>query len=91
VNNQPTIHIHLRRDSSILVLGEGETGLEWFPVTINRLESVLADAKTKGSVIEYSRDDAEPDPTKSVDLTFKIIASYEMPIKLLREPSFPLT
>ena len=86
----PTIHIHLRRDGQALVLGQISTGLRWFPLTIDRLQSALADAKAQGSVIEYSRDDSETDPPKSVELVFKIISSFQMPIKLLREPPFPL-
>jgi hypothetical protein len=89
-NLQATVHIHLRRDGSILVLGQNEPGFHWFPLTLTRLESTLAAAKTQGAVIEYSRDDPESDPPKPVELIYKIIVSYEIPIKLLKEPPFRL-
>ena len=89
-NVQPTVHIHLKRDGSVLVLGSEGAGFQWLPLTLNRLESTLAQAKAQGAVIEYSRDDPEVDPPKLVELIYKIIMTYEMPIKLLKEPPFPL-
>lgn len=89
-NLQATVHIHLKRDGTILVLGQDGPGFQWFPLTLTRLESTLAGAKMQGAVVEYSRDDPECDPSKSIELTYKVIMSYEMPIKLLKEPSFRL-
>jgi len=89
-NLQPTVHVHLKRDGSVLVLGSEGSGFRWFPLTLGRLESTLAGAKAQGAVIEYSRDNPEADPRKPVELIYKIIMSYEMPIKLLKDPPFPL-
>lgn len=89
-NPQPTVHVHLKRDGGVLVLGSEGGGLQWFPLTLNRLESALAEAKAQGAVIEYSRDDPEADPPKPVELIYKIIMTYEMPVKLLKAPPFPL-
>ena len=50
----------------------------------------VGDTKAQGAVIEYSRDDPEVDPPKLVELIYKIIMTYEMPIKLLKEQPFPL-
>jgi hypothetical protein len=87
---QPTVHVHLRRDGSVLVLGADQAGLQWFPLTLERLQSTLAGAESEGAVIEYSRDDADADPPKASELVFQIITSYKMPIKLLKDPPFPL-
>jgi hypothetical protein len=86
---QPTIHVHLKRDGGILVLGSAGANFRWFPVTLDRLQSTLSAAKPQGMVIEYSRDDPETDPPTTVEAIYKIIMSYEMPIKLLREPLLP--
>jgi hypothetical protein len=50
----------------------------------------LAGAKSEGAVVEYSRDDPHADPPKPVELIYKIIMSYHMPIKLLKDPPFPV-
>ena len=46
--------------------------------------------KSEGAVVEYSRDDPHTDPPKPVELIYKIIMSYHMPIKLLKDPPFPV-
>ena len=86
---QPTIHIHLKRDGGILVLGSVGANFRWFPVTLDRLESALATAQRQGTVIEYSRDDPEADPSKTVEAIYRIIMSYEMPMKLPKDPLLP--
>ena len=85
-DTQPTIHVHLKRDGGILVLGAVGANFRWFPTTLDRLQSTLSVAKLRGMVIEYSRDDPDTDPSTTVEAIYKIIMSYEMPIKLLREP-----
>jgi hypothetical protein len=90
MNLQPTIHIHLSRDGSIFLLGEDQSGQQWFSVTTTRLESILTEAKAQGAIIEYSRDDPESDFSKAVELIFKIITEFKMPTKLLKEPSVHL-
>jgi hypothetical protein len=87
---QSTVNIHLKRDGSVLVLGADEARLRWFPLTLELLQSTLAGAKSEGAVVEYSRDDPHADPPKPVELTYKIIMSYQMPIKLLKDPPFPV-
>jgi hypothetical protein len=87
---QPTVHVHLKRDGSVLVLGSDAAGFQWFPLTLSQLQSTLQGAKPEGAVIEYSRDDPEQDPPKPVELIYRIIMSYEMPVKLLKQPPFPL-
>lgn len=67
-----------------------EAGLRWFPLTLELLQSTLAGAKSEGAVVEYSRDDPHADPPKPVELIYKIIMSYHMPIKLLKDPPFPV-
>jgi hypothetical protein len=86
---QPTIHVHLQRDGGILVLGSIGANFRWFPETLDRLQSTLARAKRQGMVIEYSRDDPEADPSETVEAIYKIIMSYEMPMKLLKDPLLP--
>jgi hypothetical protein len=87
---QPTVHIQLKRDGSVLVLGGEEARLRWFPLTLELLQSTLAGAKSEGAVVEYSRDDPHADPPRPVELIYKIIMSYHMPIKLLKDPPFPV-
>jgi hypothetical protein len=87
---QPTVHIHLKRDGSVLVLGADEAEPRWFPLTLELLQSTLAGAKSEGAVVDYSRDDPQADPPKPVELIYKIIMSYHMPIKLLKDPPFPV-
>jgi hypothetical protein len=59
-------------------------------LTLELLQSTLAGAKSEGAVVEYSRDDPHADPPRPVELTYKIIMSYHMPIKLLKDPPFPV-
>jgi hypothetical protein len=87
---QPTVHIHLKRDGSVLVLEADEAEPRWFPLTLELLQSTLAGAKSEGAVVDYSRDDPQADPPKPVELIYKIIMSYHMPIKLLKDPPFPV-
>ena len=87
---QPTVHIHLKRDGSVLVLGADEAEPRWFPLTLELLQSTLAGAKSEGAVVDYSRDDPQADPPKPVEFIYKIIMSYHMPIKLLKDPPFPV-
>jgi hypothetical protein len=47
-------------------------------------------AKAQGAVTEYSRDDPEAEPPKAVELIYKVIMNYAMPITLLKDPPFPL-
>ena len=46
-NLQPTVHVHLKRNGSVLVLGSEGAGYQWFPVTLSRLQSTLAGAKDR--------------------------------------------
>ena len=87
---QPTVHIHLQRDGRVLVLGAVGANFRWFPTTVRQLQHTLEVAKAQGVVIEYSRDDPEADPPKNVELVFKTIMSYELPMKLLKDPPLPL-
>ncbi len=85
-----TMHIHVRRDGTVLALGETSRGVTWHALTLDRLQSELQSLKGRGVALAYSRDDPEADPPKLVEMVFKIVASFELPMQLLREPPVPI-
>jgi hypothetical protein len=85
------MHIHLTRDGGILALSESNGVQSWRSISLGQLQSGLASIRAQPDVaIAYSRDDPETDPPKAVELIFKMIQSYGIPLRLLREPLVPL-
>lgn len=84
------IVLHLRRDASILALQELPSGYAWRHVTLDLLQKELAAVRDQGVAIIYSRDDPEAAPSKEVELVFKIIMSFKMPIQLRPTPPVPI-
>lgn len=81
-----TMHIHVRRDGTVLALGDTPRGLAWHTLTIDRLQRELQALKGQNVAVAYSRDDPEVEPPKLVEMVFKIIVGFELPMQLLREP-----
>jgi hypothetical protein len=81
-----TMHIHVKRDGTILALGQTSHGVSWHTLTLDRLQRELQAIKGRNIAVAYSRDDPEVDPPKLVEMVFKVIASFELPMQLLREP-----
>ena len=90
-NLQPSIHIHLRHDGQALVLGQGPAGYKWLPIDQSSLGSALLAAKSQGASVQCSREDPDSDPSPLVEEASQFIASLQIPMKLLREPPFPLS
>jgi len=84
------VHIHLRRDGSVLALGRTISGFVWNPITVDHLQRELQALQDKDVAIVYSRDDLESDPPKLVEMIFHIIASFRLPMQLLHAPPVPL-
>lgn len=85
-----TMHIHLKRDGTILALGRAPSGVTWHTLTLDHLQRELQSLKGQGVAVAYSRDDPEADPPKLVEMVFKIIIRFELPMQLLREPPVPI-
>jgi hypothetical protein len=77
-------YVHLAWDGAIFVV-RGETG-EQLWTDREGLERELRAAKRSGDTLLYSRERGEEDPPPNVEETFRRIADFELPIKLLEEP-----
>jgi hypothetical protein len=78
------IYVHLAWDGGIFVI-RGDTG-EQLWVDREGLDRELTAAKERDDVLLYSRERGEEDPPDEVTETFRRIADFELPIKLLEEP-----
>jgi hypothetical protein len=78
------VYVHLAWDGGIFVI-RGKSG-EQLWVDADGLDRELQAAKERGGVLLYSRERGGEDPPAQVEETFRRIAAYELPIKLLEEP-----
>ena len=91
---QGEIHLHVKRDGTLLMLGATDSTWAWHAVTLARLQALIErgrEVKAPEAAIAYTRDDPDRDPTAIVETTFKAIASFGLPIRLAREPFIPIT
>lgn len=81
---EPTLYIHLNFDGGIFTI-DGDTG-ESAWVTERKLKEALETLKERGGNVLYSRERPTEDPPRLVVHTFKVIISYELPVKVIEEP-----
>lgn len=77
------LYVHLAWDGAIFVVRD--TGAQVW-TDRDGLDRELADAKERGDVLLYSRERGEEDPPAQLTETFRRIAEFELPIRLLEEP-----
>ena len=78
------LYVHLAWDGAIFVI-RGDTG-EQLWTDREGLDRELRAAKERDDVLLYSRERGEEDPPAVLTETFRRIAAFELPIKLLEEP-----
>jgi hypothetical protein len=78
------LYVHLAWDGGIFVI-RGDTG-EQLWMDREGLDQELRAARERGDVLLYSRERGDEDPPAQVTETFRRIAEFELPIKLLEEP-----
>jgi hypothetical protein len=78
------LYVHLAWDGGIFVI-RGDTG-EQLWTDREGLDQELRAARERDDVLLYSRERGEEDPPAQVTETFRRIAEFELPIKLLEEP-----
>jgi Ankyrin repeats (3 copies) len=81
---EPTLYIHLNFDGGIFTV-DGDTG-ESAWVTERKMKEMLGTLKERGGNVLYSRERPTEDPPRLVAHTFRVIISYELPIKVIEEP-----
>ena len=78
------LYVHLAWDGGIFVIRGGSGEQLW--VDADGLDRELQAAKERGGVLLYSRERGDEDPPAQVEETFRRVAAYALPIKLLEEP-----
>jgi hypothetical protein len=77
------VYVHLAWDGGIFVIRE--TG-EQLWTDRDGLDAELGAAKERRDTLLYSRERGGEDPPAEVEETFRRIADFELPIRLLEEP-----
>ncbi len=77
------LYVHLTRDGAIFVV-RGNGTQAW--ITRGQLDEELGALSAAGGTLLYSRDDPAGDPSPIAFETFKGIAEYQSPMKLLDQP-----
>jgi hypothetical protein len=84
------VHFHVKQDGTVLTLEQNSRGVSWRPITIDRLQRDLTALQDRNIPVACSRDDPDTNSAKLVEMIFRIITGFDVPIQILREPPVPV-
>ena len=79
-DESPVLNISVLKDGKVLVDGD--------KVSIEELDMMLADTKSREGVVWYYRENAAEEPDEIAEDVLELIIEHKLPVKLSQEPDF---